>query len=91
MAGFDRKRFWTSVGATAAVALLPVLGCQSVENSTPSQTEVRVIDASYNAPAVDVKVGTTLIASNIGAATFHQLRVSAAGRHDRLCLSDGHQ
>jgi hypothetical protein len=31
---------------------------------------VRVIDASYNAPAVDVKVATTQIAANIGAATF---------------------
>jgi hypothetical protein len=70
MAGLHRKRFWTGVGATAAVALLPLLGCQSVENSAPSQTEVRVIDASYNAPAVDVKVGTTTIAANIGAATF---------------------
>jgi hypothetical protein len=45
-------------------------GCQTVENSAPSQTLARVIDASYNAPAVEVKVGTTAIATNIGAATF---------------------
>jgi hypothetical protein len=31
---------------------------------------VRVIDASYNAPPVDVKIGTTPIAVNIAAATF---------------------
>lgn len=31
---------------------------------------VRVIDASWNAPPVDVKIGTTPIAVNIGAATF---------------------
>ena len=59
----------------AALALAPLLagalsGCQSVQSSAPSQTTVRVIDASYNAPAVDVKVGTTPIATNIAAATF---------------------
>lgn len=63
----------------AARALVPLAlagsvawlaGCQSIQNSSPSQTLVRVIDASYNAPAVDVKVATTPIATNIGAATF---------------------
>ncbi|MGC2300382.1 MAG: DUF4397 domain-containing protein [Acidobacteriaceae bacterium] len=64
------RNVWTRAGATVALVFLPVLGCQSVQNSTPSQTEVRVIDASYNAPAVDVKVGTTPIAINVGAASF---------------------
>jgi hypothetical protein len=45
-------------------------GCQAVQNSAPTQTLVRVIDASYNAPAVDVKIGTTPIATNIGAASI---------------------
>ena len=70
MAGLHQKKLWMHVAATATIAVLPLLGCQSVESTAPSQTEVRVIDASYNAPAVDVKVATTLIATNIGAATF---------------------
>jgi hypothetical protein len=75
MAGFIRKRLWMRIGATALVALLPVSaavlsGCQTIENMAPSQTLVRVIDASYNAPAVDVKVGATAIATNVGAATI---------------------
>jgi hypothetical protein len=45
-------------------------GCQAVQNSTPTQTLVRVIDASYNAPPVDVKIGTTAIATNIGPASI---------------------
>jgi hypothetical protein len=65
-----RKRVWMRLAATAALAGLPLLGCQSVQNSLPSQTQVRVIDASYNAPSVDVDVATTPIATNIGAATF---------------------
>ncbi len=58
------------IGGTGLLALLPLPGCQSVANSSPSQTQVRVIDASYNAPAVDVDIATTPIAANVGAATF---------------------
>jgi hypothetical protein len=70
MAGLNRKKLWTRIGAASLVPALLLLGCQSIQNSAPSQTLVRVIDSSYNAPAVDVKVGTTAIATNIGAATI---------------------
>jgi hypothetical protein len=70
MAGMHRRDFWLRLAASVVVAALPLLGCQSVQNSSPSQTLVRVIDASYNAPAVDVDIATTPIATNIGAATF---------------------
>jgi hypothetical protein len=70
MAVFDRRHLWTRVAATAALAGMPLLGCQNVQNSTPSQTQVRVIDASYNAPSVNVDVATTPIATNVGAASF---------------------
>ncbi len=58
--------------ATALLGLAAVClsGCQNIQNSNPAQTLVRVIDASYNAPAIDVKIGATPIAVNIGAATF---------------------
>src|ERR1700733_12172891 len=72
MAISQRANFRRHRAATATVAFLSsmLLGCQSVQTSAPSQTEVRVIDASYNAPAIDVDVGTTQIATNIGAASF---------------------
>lgn len=66
-------RLRTRAGATALTVLLLALafcGCQSVQSSSVSQTQVRVIDASYNAPSVNVDMGTTPIATNIGAATF---------------------
>lgn len=73
-AGWKSRKSWARVGATALVAALPLLasvlsGCQNVQG-TSSQTLVRVIDASYNAPAVDVKVGPTAIATNIAAQTI---------------------
>ena len=48
-----------------SVALFVCLGCQSVTGSKP-QTLVRVIDASTNAPAVDVSIGGVVIAGNVG-------------------------
>ena len=81
MATWHEIRHRTRAGGTAFAALLALLlalplallfasGCQSVQSSSVSQTEVRVIDASYNAPAINVDIGTTPIATNIGAATF---------------------
>ncbi|HEX4039523.1 MAG TPA: DUF4397 domain-containing protein [Acidobacteriaceae bacterium] len=59
------------IGATFLVVLLAALtGCQTIQSSSPTQTLVRVMDASYNAPAVNVSVGTTSIATNIAAATI---------------------
>jgi hypothetical protein len=62
---FDRIRLALAASCIVAVGIL-CIGCQSVTGST-AQSLVRVIDASYNAPAVDVHVGTTVIASNIGS------------------------
>jgi len=56
--------------AAGLAGLLTLTGCQSVQNSSPSQTLVRVIDASYDAPGVDVYVASTPIAVDIGAATI---------------------
>lgn len=64
-----RWRAWVATMTLPAAGLM-LAGCQSVQNSAPSQTLVRVIDASYNAPGVDVKVATTPIAVDIGAATI---------------------
>jgi hypothetical protein len=69
MAGLNRRVLLARIAALA-VAGLPLLGCQSVQNASSSETQVRVIDASYNAPAVDVDIATTPIAINVGPATF---------------------
>lgn len=52
---------------TGCVAILT--GCQSVQGSSPV-TMVRVIDASYNAPALNVNVGQTAIAAEIAGQTI---------------------
>ena len=70
MLGWRCTNLRLRLGGVALLAALPLLGCQSVQNSSPSQTQVRVIDASYNAPSVNVEIATTPIAANIGAATF---------------------
>jgi hypothetical protein len=46
-----------------------ILGCASVAGSKP-QSLVRVIDASSNAPAVNVYVGNTSIAGNLASPAF---------------------
>lgn len=74
MGVWNSRKTGKRLGATALAVLLPfaaavLTGCQNVQGSSP-QTLVRVIDASYNAPTVDVGVGGTLIATNIAAQTI---------------------
>jgi len=64
------RRGWRAAAGSLGLTMVLLSGCQNIQDSTPAQTMVRVIDASYNAPPVDVKIGTTPIAVNIGAATF---------------------
>lgn len=64
------RRGWRAAAGSVGLAVLWLSGCQNIQNSSTPQTMVRAIDASYNAPPVDVKIGTTPIAVNIGAATF---------------------
>ncbi len=61
---------WTGrAAALSPLALMLMLcGCESVAGSSP-QTLVRLVDASYNAPALDAYVAATPIAVNIGPAT----------------------
>lgn len=57
---------FSGLRAALAGAVLLLGGCQSVTGTKPL-TLVRVIDASSNAPAVDVSIGGTVIAGNVGA------------------------
>lgn len=59
-----------AVGATASLAAsLLLAGCQNVSGYTPVSL-VRIIDASYNAPAINVSVEGTLLAANIGQGSI---------------------
>lgn len=66
-----RPSLWLRFAAYAILfALLPALavsvtGCENVQGFS-QQSMVRFMDASYNAPAVDVMVAGTLIAGNVG-------------------------
>jgi hypothetical protein len=55
-------------GLSLAGSLL-LAGCQNVSGYTPSSL-VRIIDASYNAPAINVYVEGVLLASDIGQGTI---------------------
>lgn len=53
------------VAAVSLVGALALAGCQQVQGYSPVSL-VRVIDASYNAPALDVYIGGSLVATNLG-------------------------
>jgi hypothetical protein len=59
--------------AAASVASLAgalfLSGCQTVSGST-SVSQLRIIDASYNAPAINVYVGETELAGNLGQGSI---------------------
>ena len=57
-----------AVVATLGLSLL-LAGCQSISGYTKSSL-ARIIDASYNAPALNVYIENTLEASNIGQGTI---------------------
>lgn len=56
------------VVASLGVSLL-LVGCEHVQGYSPVSL-VRVIDASYNAPALNVYVGGSLVATNLGQGEF---------------------
>jgi hypothetical protein len=58
---------WVSIAALAAAAGLTA--CENVAGFT-QPTLVRVIDASYSAPAINVKVEGALVAGNIGQGSI---------------------
>lgn len=67
---------WARLGRDAALgcaatlmAVVALTGCQSVQGSPPV-TMVRVVDASYNAPAVNVNLGATAIAAGIAGPSI---------------------
>src|ERR1022692_4768038 len=74
-AGVFRLKSRLSLGALAMASLaslgasLLLAGCQSVSGYS-AVSLVRVIDASYNAPAINVFVEGNLVAANIGQGSI---------------------
>jgi hypothetical protein len=56
-----------SVASLAGALLLS--GCQTIASST-SVSQLRIIDASYNAPAINIYVGGTQLAGNLGQGSI---------------------
>lgn len=65
-------------GLAAAAVVWPMCACQSVPDSQTTSL-VRVVDASQNAPAVDVYAGKTEIAQNVAAGTITDYAILAPG------------
>jgi hypothetical protein len=55
-------------GAGLAALLVTLPGCQSITGN-PSLSQVRIIDASPDAPGVDVYQGSSVLAYNLGLGT----------------------
>jgi hypothetical protein len=81
MNGFSRASTSSTSRPSLTLAMLAVVslaslagsialsGCQSVSGGT-SISELRIIDASYNAPALNVYLGRTLLAGNLGQGSI---------------------
>lgn len=67
-----------AAGLALAAVIGGLSGCQTVSGSQ-AVSLVRVIDASYNAPAVDVYVGQAEIAGNIAAAAITNYAILSPG------------
>lgn len=61
---------WLGVASAASFAAsLLLAGCQSVSGSSPV-SQLRIIDASYNAPSLNLYVEGTLLAGNLGQGSI---------------------
>jgi hypothetical protein len=91
------------VGALAKLAglaavLFPLPGCQSLTGS-PSLSQVRIIDASPDAPGLDVYQGASVLAYNLGLGTVtsyvpiapggYAINVDVAGTRQQLVTASG--
>jgi len=65
-------------GIAATSVVWPLCACQSVSQSQTTSL-VRVVDASYNAPAVDVYAAQTEIAQNVSAGTITHYAILGPG------------
>ena len=96
---FSRARAGTLAKLSGlALVLLPLPGCQSITGN-PSLSQVRIIDASPDAPGVDVYQDSSVLAYNLGLGTVTSyvpiapgsftINVDTAGTKQKLVASTG--
>jgi hypothetical protein len=95
-ARFARKTVVKVAGLAALLGTLP--GCQSITGN-PSLSQVRIIDASPDAPGIDVYQGTAVLAYNLGLGTItsyvpiapgtYSVNVDTAGTKQQLVTAAG--
>jgi len=56
--------------AALSVLLAPLFGCQTIASSNASGSQVRIIDASPDAPGLDIYQNTSVVAYNMGFGTI---------------------
>ena len=81
-----------------ALALAPLPGCQSIVGS-PNLSQVRIIDASPDAPGLDIYEGSAVVAYNLGLGTItsyvpvapgsHTINIDSAGTRTTLISATG--
>ncbi len=91
-----RGRRFASLLAFSTLLSLP--GCQSV-TGTPVISQVRLLDASPDAPGLDVYQGTAILAYNLGLGTItsyvpitpgaYNISADQAGTHSQLITATG--
>jgi hypothetical protein len=84
--------------AGLALILLPLPGCQSI-TGTPTLSQVRILDASPDAPGIDVYQGSAPLAYNLGLGTItsyvpivpggYPIIVDTAGTRQQLVSATG--
>jgi len=84
--------------AGLAAVLLPLPGCQSITGS-PNLSQVRIIDASPDAPGLDIYQGSAVLAYNLGPGTVtsyvpivpggYPIVVDTAGTRQQLVSASG--
>jgi hypothetical protein len=90
------KRLAQAAGLAALLGTLP--GCQSITGN-PSLSQVRIIDASPDAPGLDVYQGSSVLAYNLGFGTVtsyvpiapggYPIIVDTAGTRQQLVTASG--
>lgn len=97
--GFKAPRFRTLSQAAGLAALLGMLsGCQSITGN-PTLSQVRIVDASPDAPGIDVYQGSAVLAYNLGLGTVtsyvpiapgtYSVMVDTAGTKQQLVTAAG--
>ena len=85
--GYLRAAALTRIAALAAM-LLPLAGCAMVSGSS-NAAQIRIIDASPDAPGLDVYAGANVLAYNLGLGTITTYIPITPGNYGILIDTDG--